>query len=109
MSAAVTDGLSGAEADVAFHMAIAEASHNPLQVHLMRQFYDFMSLGIERNLALLFEGQNLSLEDEDPAGTVASQHERILAAIRRRDPEAAVASVQAHIEKIRERLEREGE
>jgi GntR family transcriptional repressor for pyruvate dehydrogenase complex len=109
MSAAVTDGLSGAEADVAFHMAIAEASHNPLQVHLMRQFYDFMSLGIERNLALLFEGQNLSLEDEDPAGTVASQHERILTAIRRRDPEAAVASVQAHIEKIRERLEREGE
>ena len=98
MAAAVTTGGSGAEADVAFHMAIAEASHNPLQVHLMRQFYDFMSMGIERNLALLFEGHDL-------IGTVATHHEQIVAGIRRRDPEAAVEAVQIHIEKVRERLD----
>jgi GntR family transcriptional repressor for pyruvate dehydrogenase complex len=116
MRAAVTSGHSGAEAGVAFQMAIAEASRNPLQVHLMRQFYDFMALGIEGDLALLFEAEDRSFESEDRSfgaedriGTVALQHERIVAAIRRRDPEAAVDAVQAHIEKIRERLEREGE
>lgn len=98
MSTAVTTGQTGAEADVAFHMAIAEASHNPLQVLLMRQFYDFMSLGIERNLSLFYEGANL-------IGAVAHQHEKIVAGIRQRDPEAAVKAVQMHIEKIRERLQ----
>jgi GntR family transcriptional repressor for pyruvate dehydrogenase complex len=97
MTTAVTTGQTGAEADVAFHMAIAEASHNPLQVLLMRQFYDFMSLGIESNLSLFYEGANL-------IGAVAHQHEKIVAGIRQRDPEAAVGAVQMHIEKIRERL-----
>ena len=79
-------------------MAIAEASHNPLQTLLMRQFYDFMSLGIERNLSLLYESANI-------IGAVAHQHEQIVTGIRQRDPEAAVTAVQMHIEKVRERLQ----
>lgn len=102
MSDAVTTGESGAEADVAFHMAIAEASHNPLQVHLMRQFYEFMSLGIERNLSLFYEGADL-------IGTVQHQHEQIVTGIRLRDPDAAVDAVQVHIENIRGRLQVETE
>ena len=98
MATAVNTDSNGADADVAFHMAIAEASHNPLQVHLMRQFYDFMSLGIERNRSLFYEGG-------DRIGTVQHQHERMVAGIRQRDPEAAVKAVQAHIDNIRERLE----
>jgi GntR family transcriptional repressor for pyruvate dehydrogenase complex len=109
MSAAATRGHSSVKADLAFHMAIAEASHNPLQVHLMRQFYDFMALGIERNLALLFAGEDRIFAGEDRIGTIALQHEQIAAGIRSRDPEAAVDAVQAHIETIRERLERGGE
>ena len=42
----VQAGRLGTEADVAFHMAVTYATKNPLQVYLMRSFYDYLFVGI---------------------------------------------------------------
>ena len=44
---ATTDRIS-TEADAAFHMAVTFATKNPVLIHLMRNFYDFLFIGIKR-------------------------------------------------------------
>jgi GntR family transcriptional repressor for pyruvate dehydrogenase complex len=80
----------GTEADVAFHMAIAYATKNPVQVHIMRTFYDFLFFGIRESLAHLYE---------EPADIqkIIDQHAAIFAAIRAHDRQAAYQAMQNHI------------
>lgn len=44
----VKAGRLGSEADTAFHMAIAYATKNPVQIYLMKNFYDFLFVAIDR-------------------------------------------------------------
>ncbi len=44
------DGRLGIEEDVSFHMAIAYATKNPVQIHIMKTFYDLLHYGIRENL-----------------------------------------------------------
>jgi GntR family transcriptional repressor for pyruvate dehydrogenase complex len=78
----VDSGRLGTEADTAFHMAIAFATKNPVQVYIMRNFYDFLFVGIRKNLAHLYE---------DPANIekILVQHRQIFDAIRDHNREAA--------------------
>ncbi len=83
-------GRLGAEADVSFHMAISYATKNPAQVHIMRNFYDFLFLGIEESLLHLYEKQT---EIE----TIREHHTKIVNAVRNHDPDLAYRTMKRHI------------
>jgi GntR family transcriptional repressor for pyruvate dehydrogenase complex len=87
-----TGGL-GTEGDLAFHMAIAVTTKNPLQVYIMKNVSDFLHLGIRENLLHLYE---------DPVNVAAilEQHTAIYEAIRSRDAEAAFKTMQNHIDYV---------
>jgi GntR family transcriptional repressor for pyruvate dehydrogenase complex len=90
MAIEVASGRLGTEADVSFHMAIAYATKNPLQVYIMKNFYDFLFHGIKENLAHLYR---------DPANIekIVQQHTAIFHAIRKHDSEAAYRTMKVHI------------
>ena len=52
----IRNGELGNEADVSFHMDIACAIKNPVQIYLMKSFIDFLFIGIKENLGNLYEG-----------------------------------------------------
>ncbi len=83
-------GRLGIEEDVSFHMAIAYATKNTVQVHIMKTFYDLLHYGIKENLHYLYE---------DPANLliIGRQHTEIFQGIKDHDPEAAYAAMIRHI------------
>lgn len=83
-------GGLGTEGDLAFHLAIASATKNPLQVYIMKNVVDFLHVGIRENLLHLYE---------DPANIVEilRQHEAIYQAIRSGDADAAFRTMKNHI------------
>lgn len=83
------EGL-GSNADLSFHMAIAYATRNLVQIHIMRSFYDLLFFGIKENLQHLYW-------DPSNLDRVIEQHQSIVEAIRKRDPEAATAAMRKHI------------
>lgn len=90
MQVEVESGRLGTEADTAFHMAIAYAAKNPLHILIMRNFYDYLFLGIRENLASLYK-------DPKNIEEILLQHAAILAGIKSRDPEQAYAVMKKHI------------
>ncbi len=90
MDSAVSAGGLGSQADVAFHMSITYASKNPVQVFVMKRFYDFLFLGIKENLQRLYEKpENIE--------SIMAQHKKIFEAIKSRNPENAFDAMQYHI------------
>ena len=83
-------GRLGAEADVSFHMAISYATKNPAQVHIMRNFYDFLFLGIEESLLHLYE-------EQPEIENIREHHTKIVNAIRNHDPDQAYKAMKRHI------------
>ena len=90
MTVEVESGRLGTEADVSFHMAIAYASKNPLQVYIMKELFDILFVGIKENLAALYE-------NPDNIDLIIQQHTEIYKAIESRDPEAARQCMERHI------------
>jgi len=86
----VDSGRLGTEADVSFHMAISYATKNPLQVFLMKNFYDFLFVGIKENLSHLYE-------DPKNIAEITKQHTKIFDAIRDHNPEKAFNAMKRHI------------
>lgn len=85
----VTDKIAP-ESDVAFHMALTFATKNPVLIHLMRSFYDFLFVGIKKNLVHLYmERQRLD--------NILAQHEQIYQAIMERNSGNAQEAMRAHI------------
>lgn len=76
--------------DTYFHIGIAYATKNTVQMHIMKNLYDLIRYGIKESLAHLYE---------DPANmeTICTQHEAILDAICRHDPQAAFEAMHRHI------------
>jgi GntR family transcriptional repressor for pyruvate dehydrogenase complex len=91
----VASGRLGTEADTAFHMALAYATKNPVQVYLMKNFYDFLFVGIKENLRHLYE---------DPANIdkIFNQHHAIYEAIKNRDPDLAYQAMREHIQFVQD-------
>jgi GntR family transcriptional repressor for pyruvate dehydrogenase complex len=83
-------GRLGIEEDVSFHMAIAFASHNPVQVHLMKKFHDLLHFGIKENLQALWE-------EPSSLPIIRRQPKEIFAAIKDHDQEAAYRAMKEHI------------
>ena len=89
---AATDRI-GTGPDTAFHMAVAFSTKNPVLIHLMRNFYDFLFVGIKKNLTHMYMDRQ-ALED------VIEHHRAIYEAIRRRAPQDAFDAMQLHIEYV---------
>jgi GntR family transcriptional repressor for pyruvate dehydrogenase complex len=87
----VASGRLGTEADVSFHMAICYATKNPLQVFIMKNFYDFLFTGIKVNLEGLYQVPG-------NIDTILDQHKTIFQTIRDHDPEAAYRAMKRHID-----------
>ncbi len=97
----VASGRLGTEADTAFHMALAYATKNPVHVYIMKNFYDFLFVGIKKNLSHLYE---------DPANIdqILSQHSEIIEAIRKKDAQEALQSMHRHIQFVQDFFRKRG-
>jgi len=84
------EGRLGIEEDVSFHMGIAYATKNTVQVHIMKTFYDLLHYGIKESLYYLYE-------DPTNIDMIGQQHTEILKAIKAHDPDAAYAAMKRHI------------
>lgn len=85
------------EADIAFHMGIAYATHNVVYIELTRRFYEYMFFRLKELHCILYEIQaNLDAIEE--------QHNTILVAIKDGDPVAARRAMEQHIEFLRRLL-----
>jgi GntR family transcriptional regulator, transcriptional repressor for pyruvate dehydrogenase complex len=84
------DPSDEAELDAEFHMAIIEASHNVIMLHMLRSMFDLLRQGVFYNRQVMF--RNRMTRDQ-----LLDQHRAINAAIQGRDPRAARAAVGAHM------------
>ncbi|GGQ15334.1 pyruvate dehydrogenase complex transcriptional repressor PdhR [Shewanella litoralis] len=92
---AATDFEAKAAAIVRFYRAVAEASHNVAMLHLVLSLTPVLHKNVAQNLELL------SIRKE--ASTKANDHRRaLLAAIIRRDPDAAREASNEHLSYIEE-------
>ncbi|MEJ2038326.1 MAG: FadR/GntR family transcriptional regulator [Desulfosarcinaceae bacterium] len=97
MTRLVAEGTMGHEADVRFHMGIAYATKNRVQVHMMKSFYDLLYYGIERSHVHVYKERS-NLE------TILDQHNRILTTIRNHDTQLANDIMRDHIKFVMEFL-----
>ncbi len=86
----LTTDKIGTGPDAAFHMAVTFSTKNPVLIHLMRNFYDFLFIGIKKNLTHMYMDRE-ALED------VIVHHKEIFAAIEHRAPQDAFDAMQKHI------------
>jgi len=83
--------------DAEFHMAIIEASHNVVMLHMMRSMFDLLREGVFYNRQAMF--QNRSTRD-----LLLEQHRAINAALQARDADGARAAVIDHLSSVEEAL-----
>jgi GntR family transcriptional regulator, transcriptional repressor for pyruvate dehydrogenase complex len=89
----VEAGFIALEEDTAFHNGIAEAARNTVMLRALDTLVDLLRQSRERSLQ----------QHDRPAYSLAG-HRRILAALRRRDPEGARAEMLRHLRDIEERV-----
>ncbi len=91
------DPSDEAELDAAFHMAIIEASHNVIMLHMMRSMYDLLKRGVFYNRQMMF--RNRITRD-----TLLGQHRAIHEALSARNPEGARTAVETHLDYVERAL-----
>ena len=84
------DPSDEAQLDAEFHMAIIEASHNVIMLHMLRSMFDLLRQGVFYNRQVMF--RNRTTRDQ-----LLDQHRAMNAAVQARDPAAARAAVEAHL------------
>ena len=91
MEAAMTDPDRFVEADLDFHLLLAEATENP-----------FVPILIDSIVGLLREQRRRNAHVAEGLARGQSHHRRILAAIERHDPVAAREAMRAHLRQVRD-------
>jgi GntR family transcriptional regulator, transcriptional repressor for pyruvate dehydrogenase complex len=86
-----------AQLDAQFHMAIIEASHNVVMLHMMRSMYDLLQGGVFYNRQVMFKQRTTR-------SALLDQHRAINDALQARDPDAARAAVEAHLNYVENAL-----
>ncbi|MCD1617119.1 FadR/GntR family transcriptional regulator [Salipiger marinus] len=79
-----------AQLDADFHLAIIEASHNVIMLHMMRSMYQLLREGVFYNRSIMFRQR--STRD-----ALLDQHHAINTALQARDAAAARAAVAMHL------------
>lgn len=92
-----SDADNEARLDAEFHMAIIEASHNVIMLHMMRSMFQLLQEGVFYNRQIIFK-------QAATRRTLLDQHGEINAAIQSRQPDAARAAVIAHLDFVEESL-----
>jgi GntR family transcriptional repressor for pyruvate dehydrogenase complex len=82
-------GRSAIAEDTAFHEALARATRNRVVIGIMATLND-----------LLVESRKLTLKEKGRPGRSILGHEAVVAALRRRDADAAAAAMREHIDQI---------
>lgn len=91
------DPTDEARLDAEFHMAIIEASHNVIMLHMMRSMYELLREGVFYNRQIMFR-QRVTRD------MLLDQHRTINSALQARDPTAARAAVEAHLTYVEQAL-----
>jgi GntR family transcriptional repressor for pyruvate dehydrogenase complex len=76
--------------DANFHLSIIEASHNVIMLHMMRSMYELLREGVFYNRTIMFK-QRMTRD------ALLEQHRTINTALQARDPLAARAAVENHL------------
>src|SRR6056297_2467448 len=84
------DPDTDARLDAEFHMAIIEASHNVVMLHMLRSMFQLLREGVFYNRQVMFRQRTTR-------GALLDQHRAINAALQARDAEGARAAVTAHL------------
>ena len=87
-----------ARLDAEFHMAIIEAGHNVVMLHVMRGMYDLLTEGVFFNRKVMFRQRTTR-------DMLLDQHRAINDALQARDPAAARAALERHLDFVLEALE----
>jgi GntR family transcriptional repressor for pyruvate dehydrogenase complex len=85
------DPSDEAALDAQFHMAIIEASHNVVMLHMMRSMFDLLREGVFYNRQMMFK--NRMTRD-----MLLDQHRAINDALQARDPSGARAAIERHLD-----------
>lgn len=86
-----------ARLDAEFHLSIIEASHNVVMLHMMRSMYELLREGVFYNRQMMFR-QRTTRE------ILLDQHRAINTGLQARDPAAARAAVEAHLDYVQSEL-----
>ncbi|MEP1586650.1 MAG: FCD domain-containing protein [Tateyamaria sp.] len=86
-----------AQLDAQFHLAIIEASHNVVMLHMMRSMYQLLRDGVFYNRQVMFKQRTTRQ-------ALLDQHRNINDALQAREPEAARAAVQTHLDYVERAL-----
>lgn len=89
------DEEAGLDAD--FHLAIIEASHNVIMLHLMRALYQLLREGVFYNRQIMFRQRTTRQ-------ALLDQHRAINVALQARDAPAARKVVETHLSYVEEAL-----
>ncbi|MBA1275016.1 transcriptional regulator GlcC [Stutzerimonas azotifigens] len=92
-----TDPREHARLDHAFHLAVCEASHNPVLVHTLQSLTDLM-------LSTVFASVNNLYHRPAQKRQIDRQHARLFHAVTGRLPEQAQRAARDHINSIRDNL-----
>ncbi|MBN2906545.1 MAG: FCD domain-containing protein [Rhodobacteraceae bacterium] len=86
-----------ARLDAEFHLAIIEASHNVVMLHMMRAMFDLLREGVFYNRQIMFRQRTTR-------AMLLDQHRAINKALQERDPEGARAAVERHLTYVEQSL-----
>jgi GntR family transcriptional repressor for pyruvate dehydrogenase complex len=92
-----TNPADEARIDAEFHMAIIEASHNVIMLHMMRSMFQLMREGVFYNRMVMFKRRTTR-------DTLLGQHRVINAALQAREPDGARKAVEAHLSYVEQSL-----
>lgn len=84
------DPSDEARLDAEFHMAIIEAGHNVIMLHMMRSMFDLLRQGVFYNRQMMFRSRTTREQ-------LLDQHRQINEGVQSRDPKAARAAVESHL------------
>jgi GntR family transcriptional repressor for pyruvate dehydrogenase complex len=83
--------------DAEFHMAIVEAAHNVVMLHMMRSLYDLLVRGVWYN-------RNAVYEARASRAALLDQHRAIRDAVCTRNPQAARKAIENHLDFVADAL-----
>ncbi|MDR9486316.1 MULTISPECIES: FadR/GntR family transcriptional regulator [Sediminimonas] len=86
-----------ARLDADFHLAIIEASHNIIMLHMMRSMYQLLREGVFYNRQIMFKQRTTR-------DMLLDQHRAINEGLQARDPDAARRAVEAHLNYVERAL-----
>jgi GntR family transcriptional repressor for pyruvate dehydrogenase complex len=92
METKLAQHISVVEDDADFHLAIAEATHNKIQTHLMFSIYDLLKESLGGYYELI------DMQD------VYQQHRLVVDAIKNRDAELASSRMRDHLDYVESRV-----